>query len=191
MKSTTTPENQKLIWLAVFAPIVLCMLTVIAGTSLGAAYLYNQDNTIGATSSAVYALNAQRRLTQTSVQVTAQVDRLTQTAAAVIKITDAAPPPATAEPSETPRPTASPTLGANVGFGTITFKECRGKEGAVFFGNNPPQSLHSNQSVTFNNVPAGTYKLKVDFPGDTGLNFDGEIQVRAGIQVIPFGDQCK
>jgi hypothetical protein len=193
--------NRNLIWLAVAVPIFLCALTIIASTSVGAAYIFTQSETTGATASAVFALNAQRRLTQTAVQIKAQEERLTQTAAAVIRKTEVAVATATATQAtevtqSTPTPTATATAvfvggGIVTGKATVIFKECRGKEGSVQLGNNPPQSLHAFKSVTYTDITSGKYYLKVDFPGERALNFEGEIEIRPGTQVIPFGDQCK
>ena len=194
-----TTTNRNLIWFAVAAPIFLCALAIIAASSIGAAYIYTQSETTGATASAVFAINAQRRLTQTAVQIKAQEDRRTQTASAVIQRTEVGVSTATqateiVQGTSTPTPTATfvfISFTATPGKGTVIFKECRGKEGSVQLGNNPPQSLHSFKSVTYNDVPTGKYRLKVDFPGERALNFEGDIEVRVGTQVIPFGDTCK
>jgi hypothetical protein len=192
MKNIFT-NNPNAVWLAVFAPIFFCALAVIASASIGATYLYVENNKFEATASAVYVLNAQRRITQTAAQVQGEQDRLTQTASAVLQRTQTLEATQQVLPSETPRPTATlaATFAGNFGVGTIIFKECRGKEGAVFFADKPPEKLHAYQDVIFKDIPAGTYKVKVDFPSEPDYNFNGEIQVRAGTQTIPLGDQCK
>ena len=195
----TSTTNRNLIWFAVAAPIFLCALVIIAATSMGAAYIYTQSETTGATASAVFALNAQRRLTQTAVQIKAQESRLTQTAAGAIQKTEVVAATATqateiTQGTSTPTPTATSAfvgVATFSGKATVIFKECRGKEGSVQLGNNPPQSLHAFKSVTYTDVTSGKYHLKVDFPGERALNFEGEIEIRPGTQVIPFGDQCK
>jgi len=195
----TSTTNRNLVWLAVAAPIFLCALAIIAATSIGATYIFTQSQTTDATASAVFAINAQRRLTQTAVQIKAQEDRITQTASSAIQKTEVVAATAT-QTIGAPQGTATPTPTATfvfVGFtatpakGTIIFKECRGKEGSVQFGTNPPQSLHAYKSVTYNDVPAGKYHVKVDFPAERAYNFEGEIEIRAGTVVMPFGDQCK
>lgn len=199
MNGTSTTTNRNLVWLAVAAPIFLCALAIIAATSMGAAYVYTQSEITGATASAVFAINAQRRLTQTAVQIKAQEDRLSQTATSAIQKTEVVTAAATqtlGTPLGTPTPTSTATFvfggfTATPAKGTIIFRECRGKEGSVQVGNNPPQSLHAYKSVTYNDVPAGKYHVKVDFPAERAYNFEGEIEIRVGTQVIPFGDQCK
>jgi|GEM_PF-2430104 len=194
----TSATNRNLIWFAVAAPIFLCALVIIASTSMGAAYIYKQSETTGATASAVFALNAQRRLTQTAVQIKAREDRLTQTAAPVIQKTEVASATATTtsdtvQSTSTPTPTATFVFSgftAIPGKATMIFKECRGKEGSVQLGNNPPQSLHAFKSVTYSDIQAGKYHVKIDFPAERDYNFTGDIEVRAGTQVIPLGE-CK
>lgn len=194
----TSTTNRNLVWLAVAAPIFLCALAIIAATSMGAAYVYTQSETTGATASAVFAINAQRRLTQTAVQIKAQEDRRTQTAAATIQKTDIAAATA-AQTIGAPQGTATPTPTATfvfVGFtatpakGTIIFRECRGKEGSVQVGDTQPRSFHAYTSVTYNDIPVGKYHVKVDFPAERVYNFEGDLEIRVGAQVIPFGE-CK
>ncbi|MBI4631108.1 MAG: hypothetical protein HY740_05215 [Chloroflexi bacterium] len=194
----TSTTNRNLVWLAVAAPIFLCALAIIAATSMGAAYVYTQSEITGATASAVFAVNAQRRLTQTAVQIKAQEDRLSQTATSAIQKTEVVASTAT-QTSGAPQGTATPTPTATfvfVGFtatpgkGTIVFRECRGKEGSVQVGDGQPRSLHAYTSTTYSDIPTGKYRVKVDFPAERDYNFTGDIEVRAGTQVIPFGE-CK
>lgn len=194
----TSTTNRNLVWLAVAAPIFLCALAIIAATSMGAAYVYTQSEITGATASAVFAINAQRRLTQTAVQIKAQEDRLSQTATSAIQKTEVVAGTAT-QTFGAPQGTATPTPTATfvfVGFtptpgkGTIIFRECRGKEGSVQVGDTQPRSLHAYTSVTYNDITVGKYRVKVDFPAERVYNFEGEIEIRVGAQVIPFGE-CK
>ena len=113
-----------------------------------------------------------------------------------LTLTATAVPTATTVATRTSTPTHTPTPtpafgGGNFGVATVIFKECRGKEGSIIFGNNPVQSLHAFQSLTFNNVTFGSYHLRLDFPGAREFNFDGDIQINVATQVIPFGDQCR
>jgi len=194
----TSTTNRNLIWFAVAAPIFLCALVIIAATSTGAAYVYTQSETTGATASAVFAFNAQRRLTQTAVQIKAQEDRFTQTAATAIQKTGVVASTAiqgtsATQSTSTPTPTATfvfVALTPTPGKGTLIFRECRGKEGSVQVGDTQPRSFHAYTSVTYNDIPAGKYHVKVDFPAERVYNFEGEIEIRVGTQVIPFGE-CK
>ena len=72
----------------------------------------------------------------------------------------------------------------------MIFKECRGYEGTLIFGQSPAQSLHAYDSITFT-VAVGSYYLRINWQGHPGADYDGPIEVKSGTQVIPFGDQCR
>ena len=195
----TSTTNRNLVWFAVAAPIFLCALTIIAATSVGATYIFTQSQTTDATASAVFAFNAQRRLTQTAMQIKAQEDRITQTASSAIQKTEVVAATATqtiGAPQGTPTPTPTATF-VFVAFtatpekGRSSLKSVGAKKEAFSLGTNPPQSLHAYKSVTYNDVPAGKYHVQVDFPAERDYNFTGDIEIRAGTVVMPFGDQCK
>ena len=98
-------------------------------------------------------------------------------------------------PTETPTetPTATPkstSSGGGGGQATVTLKDCRGYEGVAFFGQSAAQAIHAFESVSFT-VPAGSYALRIDWTGHSEVNVNTTIQVKAGSQVLPFGDQCR
>lgn len=97
-------------------------------------------------------------------------------------------------PTDTPTETATPTATETntrvpVFNALITFRECRGIDGTITFGQAAPQSIHAWHSVQYT-VPPGTYSLRIEWSGHSEFNVDTKMTFRGGNQVVDFGDQC-
>ncbi len=176
------------------AILVLCLIiSAVAGGTLLVAFSGGSPPTANAT------LTAEVQAPQAAETVTAQViatiepglkrteSALKTASAPTATATETPMATATESPTATPKPTSS---GSGGGQATVTLKECRGYDGTVFFGQSSPNSIHAFDSVSYT-VPAGSYALRIDWLGHSEVNVNTTIQVRAGSQVLPFGDQCR
>lgn len=197
-------------WLVALLPIVLVGLGLVAAAGFGGAtfYLRVQDERATATnvSSDLRALSAAATAAQLQLDAlratlfasgggrpaptattAASVAPATRTALAGSVSTTTLRPTAT----ETATATATSTRGAGpvAAQGTIIFRECRGWEGTLTFGQADPRSLHAFGTLTFT-VPRGDYRLHIDWTDHGDSNVDTSWTVRAGNQVVDFGDKC-
>lgn len=207
------------VWLVVLIPLVLCCAALLVAGVVGTTYYSSQIHSADATSTQAYGQILQARATQTKAaliaeqeltaqaaeagaQQTAESLSLTATsefAAEQAQLTETFQAQANLTATATITPTATRRPGGGGGGGgggstgnaTVIFKECRGYEGSVTLGGSAAQPLHAFESTTFTDVPPGTYFLKVVWSGHGELNFNNQIQIRTGTQVIPFGDQCR
>ena len=219
MEEETAPQpKNNIVWLAVLIPLVLCCAAFLVAGVVGTAYYSGQINSADATSTQAYGQILQARATQTEAALMAEQELTAQAAeagarqtaeslslaatsefaAGQARLTETAQAQANLTATATITPTATRRPGGGGGGGggstgnaTVIFKECRGYEGSVTLGDSAAQPLHAFESTTFTDVPPGAYFLKVTWPGHSELDFNGQIQIRAGTQVIPFGDQCR
>ena len=215
-EASPRPKNN-MVLLAVLIPLVLCCAALLIAGVVGTTFYSGQINSADATTTQAYAQILQARATQTEAALAAEQELTAQAAGAgaqhtaesfaltatgefateqaQLTETFQAQANLTATATITPTATRRPGGGGgggggNTGNGTVIFKECRGYEGTLTFGQSPAQSLHAYDSITFT-VPVGSYLLRVDWQDHPGANYQGPIDVRAGTQVVQFGDQCR
>lgn len=219
MEEETAPHpKNNIVWLAVLIPLVLCCAALLVAGVVGTTYYSSQINSADATSTQAYGQILQARATQTEAALMAEQELTAQAAeagaqqaaeslsltatsefaAGQAQLTETFQAQANLTATATITPTATRRPGGgggggggNTGNATVIFKECRGYEGSVTLGGSAAKPLHAFESTTFTNVPPGAYFLKVAWSGHSELDFNNQIQIRAGTNVFPFGDQCR
>ncbi len=205
-------------WLLSLIPLGLIVLLLLGGLGFGGATLFRRLQGERTTATQVFLQLQQAQEAGTAVEEQLYGVRATQAAilGALQSESDALPATSVVVRTEqvaatqtgvagaasttilrstatvTPTPTETPTprrVFISVSDGTITFRECRGWEGTFTFGQAAPRSLHARSSLTYT-VPPGEYILRVSWLNHSDFNVDTIWEVRAGSQIVEFGDQC-